>query len=321
MHAPVEGLRVSVVIATWNACDVLGRCLDSLRSQQVEGGFETIVVDNASTDATPDLLQRYSDRIRVITNNHNARFSGANNQAAREARGNVLFFLNPDTELLAADVLERIARAVEDPGVGVAGPMLVNPDGSLQPSCAAHPSVLRSALVGMGLHRLMPQAALARIAPEFWSHDASIDTGWLMGAAIAVRADVFRKLGGFWSTMFAEDQDLAYRAQARGLRVRFESTAKVMHVGNHSGSQRWSKAERAERVANADLLFLRTHYRKPRAAAIRVIACAAYAARWLAHSLLGRREQAGVYRRMTRVFASGRPPQDTAEGVGPGPKR
>jgi GT2 family glycosyltransferase len=297
-------VRVSVIIATWNGCDVLGPCLDSVLAQEVEGGFETIVVDNASTDATPALLERYEGRIRVIVNDHNAGFADANNLASAEARGEILFFLNSDTELISTDVLERVAQAAEAPGVGVAGPMLLNPDHTLQPSCAGHPSVARSLLVGSGLHRLMPDRILARAAPEFWSHERSADTGWLMGAAIASKADVFRQLGGFWSTMYAEDQDYAYRVRERGLRVRFESSAKVMHWGNHSGAQRWSSAERATRVANAEIVFLRSHYGRLRGGVIRTIVWAGYASRAVAHRALGREAPAGVYSAMARVYAS-----------------
>jgi N-acetylglucosaminyl-diphospho-decaprenol L-rhamnosyltransferase len=297
-------VRVSVIIATWNAADVLDPCLASVAAQKVEGGFETIVVDNASSDHTREVLAAHGDRIRVIANDHNARFAGANNQASAEARGDVLFFLNSDTELLAPDVLERLAQSVESDGVGLVGPLLLNPDGSVQPSCAGHPTIGRSLLVASGLHRLAPGRLLARAAPEFWSHDHPIDTGWLMGAAIATRADLFRELGGFWSTMYAEDQDFAYRVQKRGLRVRFEPSAKVMHVGNHSLSQRWSSAERAERVARAELEFLRTHRGRLARAAIRAIVGTGYALRALAHALLGRESAAAVYRAMARVYWS-----------------
>jgi GT2 family glycosyltransferase len=297
---------MSVIVATWNACEVLGDCLESLAGQELDGGFETIVVDNASTDGTADLLRRHADRVHVISNVRNAGFSVANNQAAREARGRVLFFLNSDTKLLATDTLERLARAVQAPDVGIAGPMLVNPDGSLQASCAAHPSVGRALLVSSGLHRLLPDTARARVVPGKWGHDRSIDTGWVMGAAMAVRADVFRTLGGFWLTMYAEDEDLAYRVQQQGLRVRFESTARVMHVGNHSLAKRWSNAERAARVANAELVFLRTHYGRARAGAIRTIVGAGYLVRALAHGLLGRRAPALVHLRMAWVYAGGR---------------
>jgi GT2 family glycosyltransferase len=301
----VERLRISVIIATWNARDVLGRCLDSVLSQQVDGGFETIVVDNASTDRTAELLHSYSDRVRVITNDHNAAYSGANNMAAREARGEVLFFLNSDTELRGDDVLERLASAATADGVGVVGPKLVNPDGTLQPSCAPHPSVTSVAVVGVGLHRVLPNRLLERFAPQFWSHDEPADTDWLMGAAIAVRADVFRELGGFWPNMYGEDADIAYRAQERGLRVRFDPSATVMHVGNHSVSQKWTDAERGQRVASAEVAFLETHYGRARRVAIRAMATATYGARAVALALLRRRARAAVYRAMAGVYAGG----------------
>jgi GT2 family glycosyltransferase len=298
-------VRVSVIIATWNAAGVLGPCLDSVERQRVDGGAETIVVDNASTDSTQELLRRYEGRIRVIANELNARYAGANNQAARIAEGDVLFFLNSDTELRGTDVLERLALAVEDPEIGIAGPLLVNPDGSLQPSSGAHPSVLRAAAVGVGAHRLLPDSARARVAPDHWSHDHSSDTDWVMGAAIAIRADLFRELGGFWETTYAEEQDLAYRVQERGLRVRFERSAKVMHIGNHSLAQQWSDAERARRVARAELAFLRAHYGGVRRAAIRAITGLAYAGRALVLRSLGHRDRASVYAAMARVYARG----------------
>jgi GT2 family glycosyltransferase len=304
MPVRVEPPRASVLIPSWNAADVLGRCLESLDRQDVPGGFETIVVDNGSTDSTAELLHRHRDRVRAISLDHNSGFSNANNRAARDARGRILFLLNADTELLAPDTLARLCEAVEAPGVGIAGPTLVNPDGSLQPSCAAHPSVVRSLIVGAGLHRVLPQRALVRLAPEFWVHDRPIDTGWLLGAALAVRADLYRELDGLWSTEYAEEQDLAYRVQRRGLRVRFESSARVMHVGNHTLGQTRNDVQRAARVAAAELVFLRTHYSRPRAAAIRAIVGAAYAGRALVHRALGRREEADLFRAMAGIYAS-----------------
>ena len=297
--------RVSVIVATWNAADVLGACLDSVERQHVLGGVETIVVDNASTDATRELLRDYEGRVRVIANEVNARYAGANNQAAEVAEGDVLFFLNSDTELRGTDALERLVTSAEDPAVGIAGPLLVNPDGTLQPSCGAHPTVLRSVAVGVGAHRLLPDSARARVAPGHWSHDRSADTDWVMGAAIATRADLFRELGGFWETTYAEEQDLAYRARERGLRVRFERSVTVMHIGNHSLAQQWSDPERAERVARAELAFLGAHYGRVRAAAIRALTGAGYAGRALVLGLLGRRRRARVYGAMARVYARG----------------
>ncbi len=305
MHGP----RVSVVIATWNAADVLGRCLDSVARQEIAGGFETIVVDNASTDDTAELLRRYADGIRVVANAHNARYAGANNQAAAIARGDVLFFLNSDTELLAPDVLERLAAAVDDPAVGLVGPRLLNPDGTLQPSCGAHPTVGRAVLVQSGIHRLLPDRVRARVVPHRWSHARPLEVDWVMGAAIAIRADLFAELGGFWSTMYGEEQDLARRVQDRGLRVRFEPSAQVMHVGNHSLAQQVSNAQRAAVVARAELAFLRRHYGPVRRAAIRAIVGGGYAARAVVHARLGREGPARVYGAMARAYGARAPRQ------------
>lgn len=291
-----------MIIPTWNAGDVLGECLESLQRQRLPGGSETIVVDNASTDGTALLLRQQRDGVRVISNSENVGFSAACNQGAKKARGRALLFLNSDTELLAPDTLERLVCALDDPGVGVAGPILVNPDGTIQPSCGSHPSIGRALLVGSGAWRLLPQSLRARVTPELSAHAESMDVGWVMGAALAVPADLFRQVGGFWPTMYAEDEDLAYKVQRRGLRVRLESSARVLHVGNHSLGKRWSDAERAVRVANAELVFLRTHYGRPRRAAIRAIAGFGYAARALVHRLLGHRDRAAVFAAIARRY-------------------
>ena len=308
----VACVRVSAIVPSWNGADVLGPCLARLAAQEVTGGLETIVVDDASTDGTPEVLRRHAEHIRVIRNERNAGFAAANNQAATRARGEILFFLNSDTELLGRDAVERLARAFDDPGVGLAGPRLVNPDGTLQPSCGAHPSVIRALLVMSGVHRMLPDRLLPRVNPERWSHDRARDVDWVKGAAVAVRADVFRGVGGFWPALYAEEQDLAFRVRQRGLRVRFEAAPRVMHVGNHSFGQLLSRAERAERVARAELRFLRTHYRPLRRTTIRLIVWTGFTARAVAHGMLRRGEPAAVYRAMARVYGFGRPPQQPA---------
>lgn len=294
-----------MIIPAWNAADVLGACLDSLATQELPGGFETIVVNDASTDDTAELLRGYGESIRVITRAENSGFSVINNDAARDARGGVLFFLNTDTELLAPEALRRVVEVAERPDVGIAGPLLLNPDGSLQPSCVAHPTVAGSLLLATGTWRLLPDDARRRLLPEFWSHSSASDTGCVKGAAFAIRADVFEEVGGFWPTMYGEEHDLAFRVQQRGYRVRFEPSARVMHIGNHSLQQRWSDVARAEVVADAEIAFLAGHYPRGRALAIRAIRIAGWYARALAHSALGRPVRAAVNRRLAQVYMAG----------------
>jgi GT2 family glycosyltransferase len=301
----VDRLRGTVIIPSWNAGPVLGPCLDSLARQELRDGFETIVVDNGSTDETEAVLRRHADRVEVIRNERNAGYARSNNQAARRARGDVLYLLNSDTELLEPNVLELLAEAVEDPRVGVAGPKLLNPDGTLQPSCAGYPTIARALVIGSGLHRLLPDGIRRRIVPELWSHDRISDTGWLMGAVLAIRSDLYRELGGLWETEYAEDSDVAYRAHERGLAVRFVEPARVMHIGNERNAGYARSNNQAARVAEGELAFLRAHYSRPRAAAIRSLMWGAYAARAVAHRVLGRRPRAEVFRSMASVYLRG----------------
>jgi GT2 family glycosyltransferase len=298
-------LRATVIIPSWNAAEVLGDCLDSLAAQKLDGGFETIVVDNASTDATAEVLHAHRDEVRVISNDENVGFSVANNEAADVARGRVLFFLNSDTRLLDPETLERVVRVAETPEVGIAGPTLLNPDGTLQPSCAGDPTITGALLLGTGAWRLVPAQLRRRRLPQLWPHDRSIDTDWVKGAAMAMRAEVFEAVGGFWPRLYGEEQDIAFRVRRSGLAVRFVSDARIVHVGNFSLRQRQSDSERAARIAAAELAFLASHYPPARAATIRAIAGAGHAARALVHAVIGNRAEAGVYRALAAAYARG----------------
>jgi N-acetylglucosaminyl-diphospho-decaprenol L-rhamnosyltransferase len=293
-------MRHSVIVVTWNADAVLDRCLETLRAQRVEGGIETIVVDNASSDGTAAVLARHADHVRVIHNEENAGFSLGNNQGAAEASGEVLHFLNSDTELLQPDSLQRLADELGAAGVGLVGPRLENPDGTLQSSCRAHPTVLGALVVGAGLHRLLPNAGLALVFPAGWSHDETRDVDWLVGAALSVRADAFRDAGGFWPIQYAEEQELAWEIQRRGYAVRFVADVRVMHVENVSNQQRWSLAQRAGRTAEAERAFLAKNYSRPRGGAIRWITGAGHLGRSAVLRRLGRTERADVYAAMAR---------------------
>jgi N-acetylglucosaminyl-diphospho-decaprenol L-rhamnosyltransferase len=298
-------VRHSVIVVTWNAAEVLDRCLQSIGRQVVEGGLETIVVDNASTDGTEAVLARHADATRVIRNAENLGFSGGNNQGAEAATGEVLHFLNSDTELLQPDALQRLGEALRADRVGMVGPRLVQPGGALEPSCTAHPTLTASLAVALGLHRLLPNRALARIYPRAWSHDESRTMDWLVGAALSLRADLFRAVGGFWPIQYGEEADLARKVQDRGYTVRFVHDVRVMHVGNVSNQQRFSSPERAGRAARAEVAYLDRHVGGLRAAAIRSIVGAGHAGRAAVLGLLREPERAAVYRSMADVYLRG----------------
>ena len=295
----------SVVIAAWNAADVLEPCLDSLGRQALEGGIEVIVVDDGSTDRTPALLESRRESVTAVRNEEPTGYCAAINRGAELARSEVVLVCNSDVEFSQPDSVQALAEALRDSGVGLVTPRYSRPDGSLQPSCARFPGALGALVLGLGLHHLMPDRLRATLAPHHWSHSESRDVDWAMGAVIGIRTDLWRELGGYWPLMYGSETDLAWRARLRGHRTRFVRESAVMHVGNFSNRQRWSGPEREARVALSELAFLQTHYPALRRGLIRAIVACTYAARVPILRLLGRTERAREYSAMARVYASG----------------
>lgn len=298
---------ISIVIVNWNAADVLPACLRSIEAQSGIEIAEVIVVDNASSDASLDVVRKLADlvgyHLDVIANADNRGFGAANNQGAKEATGDVLVLLNPDTELLGDDALATLARELDSPGVGLAGPHLLNTDGTTQGSCAAFPSIHHSVVMATGLHRLLPVAMLRRVAPEEWSQDASTDTDWLRGACLAFRRSEYISRGGFSEAtfMYGEDLEIAFETRAAGLVVRYCHESSVIHHDDHSANKRWNTPERMTKVGRGALKFLERHYSWPRRTTIRLIDLTGYAARWLVHAVR-RDERASTYRALTTTY-------------------
>ncbi|MEA2347921.1 MAG: hypothetical protein QOG62_1708 [Thermoleophilaceae bacterium] len=292
------------MIAAWNARAVLEPCLDSLEAQDWPGELDVVVVDDASTDSTPELLGERTG-IRSVRNPEPVGYCAAINQGAELARGDVVLLCNSDVEFVNPDSVRRLVEELGRPGVGLVAPRYVRPDGTAQPGLARFPGIGRALVVNLGLHRLMPDRLKARIAPEHSSHAHSRDADWLMGAVIGIDTALFRELGGYWALMYASEEDLAWRVGLRGLRTRFVADSLVVHVGNFSNRQRWSDPDRAARVACSELVFLDTHYGRLRAGAIRAITWAGAIARVPILRLSGRAGRAAEYRATARVYRRG----------------
>ena len=161
---PTMSVKASVVVVTYGQRAVTERGLDALAAalgEQLGRSWELVLVDNASPDDTPALLRQWSDRAEVLLLQHNLNFAGGCNAGAARARGDVLVFLNNDTEVVPG-ALEALVAQVAEPGVAIAGPRLLFPDGTIQ---HAGVGFLRNALGVMPQHvfhhqdGLLPAAA------------------------------------------------------------------------------------------------------------------------------------------------------------------
>jgi len=220
-HAPRATRRrpvVSVCVVNWNCRPLLRACLRSLTSKLQRLRLEVIVVDNGSTDGAADMVRRRFPRVVLVRNADNAGFARANNQGAALARGRYLFFLNNDTVVPPGALRRLVEYARLHPEIGLLGPRLRDPRGRVQVSCRRRPTV--AAL----LHRtcLLRWTGLFRRAYRRYRSRDGVDDGVrpvdvLMGAALLMRRDLFREIGG-WDedyTFGGEDIDLCTRVGRR----------------------------------------------------------------------------------------------------------
>jgi N-acetylglucosaminyl-diphospho-decaprenol L-rhamnosyltransferase len=247
----------SAVVVTYNALPWIEQCLESVR------GEETIVVDNGSTDGTPDVVRELFDEVRVLEREN--RGLGAGWNAGMEVAGGRYFLLlNADAWLTEGSLERLVAFADANPRAAIVGPRLLNPDGSLQRSVRGFPTLWRLATEYFFLRKLAPRS---RLLNSFYAggfdHDEVREAEFLMGACMLVRREAVAEVGPLDEAffLFSEETDWCYRFDCAGWQVLFYPGAECVHVGaaahggrmlreNLRGHLRFLAKHRGERYAD-----------------------------------------------------------------------
>ena len=230
-------IDISIIIVNRNCSDMLFNCLKSIFSNPCRYSFETIVVDNASTDNSVSVVRQHFKDVKLLENQTNMGFSAANNQAIKIAAGRFLLFLNSDTIVLknAIDNLTEFLEKTENAGLCV--PKLLNPDFSVQPN-VYHFTTFRSILARYTVLKyfgLFKKARdLYRMRDFAYDNIAEIDRP--MGAAMLAKKNSVEQIGLFDEKFFFyfEDADWAYRMKNIGLKNYFVPNAQIIHIGGAS---------------------------------------------------------------------------------------
>ena len=227
-------MRIAVVILNLNGGEAV---LDALRSVE---GCERVVVDNASTDGSPASIAATFPDVTLVRNDRNLGFAVAANQGVRACDASVIVLLNNDATA-APGAVERLASTLDEtPSAAAVGALIRNPDGSIQPSKRAFPTLWQSMLHGLvGLvtsNNPGTRAYLMLDAPT----DRPCRVGWVSASAVAYRRDAFDAVGGFDEDyfFFVEDVDLCRRLTDAGWEVWFEPRAEVTHAWGGSWTKR-----------------------------------------------------------------------------------
>lgn len=276
-------MDLCVIIVNWNTRDTLADCLCSLRS--VEGlEFETIVVDNASTDGSAEMVRQRFPEVALIENVENVGFARGSNQGILQSRGRYLLLLNSDTEVYPDALAAMTAFMERHAQAGACGPVLLNGDGTLQVSC--HPT-LTPAREFWRLTFLDQLWRRATYDQASWDRKTPRQVEVIKGACLLLRRKALDQVGPLDDDyfMYTEEMDLCYRLASAGWELWWVPQAVVTHYGEASSRQ--ATETMYVQLYRSKVQFHRKFGGARRAAWFRALLGLAYGPRWIAATAAG----------------------------------
>lgn len=326
-------IELSVVIVSWNVRELLARCLASLVGDAglsaegtaiLPGGrtLEVLVVDNDSSDGSAEMVRTAFPGVTVL-DSANRGFAAGNNLGIARSRGRYVLLLNPDTEVVG-DALARLLDYMDaHPRVGVAGPQLRYPDGSLQPSRRRFPTPLTGFFESTVLGRWFPRNRwLAHYHASDQPDDVESEVDWLVGAALLVRREAIEQAGlldeGYF--MYSEEMEWCRRIKACGWQVVYVPSATIVHHEGRSSEQ--VIAARHIHFETSKLRYYRQVHGPAWTATLRAFLLASYAWQWGVEGakwLVGHKRplRAARLQAYGQVLRSGLPPATGWKAVDP----
>jgi GT2 family glycosyltransferase len=232
--------QISVVIVSYNTRELLRECIETLQREADGVLYETIVVDNASSDGSADLISDQFPDVRLIRSESNLGFAGANNRGFEIARGRYIVLLNSDAFLGPNALALSLAHMENNPKAGLGGARLIGRDGSWQPAARMFPSPLNDWLMISGLAGRYPRSRFYGRADRTWADpgDAAV-VDWVPGAYSIIRKGVLDRVGYFDERFFLyyEEVDLCRRIAAAGYETWYWPDVVTVHLGGESSKK------------------------------------------------------------------------------------
>jgi GT2 family glycosyltransferase len=255
--------EVTAIIVNFNAGDELRAALASVASELAGRAWEGIVVDNASQDGSAAIAHEFAPSVTLLANAANVGFGRAVNQALARARAPFVLIMNPDCRLEPGAIAALEAELRRYPRCAIAGPRILDPDGSVQGSARGDPDMLTGFFGrSTALRRLMPGLGVSRrnvVDATMDAGSASVGVDWLSGACVLARRDALAAVGGFDERYFLywEDADLCRRLRAAGHEVRYVPAASAVHRVGHSS--RTARGSSVRAFHDSAYLYYSTH--------------------------------------------------------------
>jgi GT2 family glycosyltransferase len=294
---------LSIIIVNWNTRELLRKCLDSVLAPVADIDYETIVVDNASSDGSCEMVRDEFPSVRLVQNQTNVGFARANNQAINATDARYVLLLNSDAVLLPESVQALIAVLDRESRVAIVGAQLLNADGSFQGSFADFPNFRGELLLATKLARWFLFPSYPNYPAELSQAGRAVD--WVSGACLMARRTAIAQVGVLDEAyfMYSEETDWCYRMRRAGWRVYYEPRARVVHLIGQSSNR--VPERRRSQVYRSKWLFMRKHRGAVAAAAFRGCLWLASALKlgfWAVRSIQPRSAARGIARQHVRSY-------------------
>ncbi|NVJ96673.1 MAG: glycosyltransferase family 2 protein [Alphaproteobacteria bacterium] len=310
-------MDLSIIIINWNTRDMLRDCLNSVLENAPDCRHEIVVVDNASTDGSQEMVRAEFKSVRLIENARNMGFAAANNVAIEQTNGSFFLLLNSDT-LVHGDVLQKSFDYIRDnTAVGAMGCRVLNRDGSLQHSTSLFPSFANLFYQTLALDRLQGVPRFRQYRMLDCTRDQACSVETVSGCFMMVRRACANGVGLLDDSFFffGEETDWCKRMRRRGWQVHFAPVGTITHFGG--GSSASLNHRRDLMLSQATVRLHRKHYGIVRALCVYVLLLAFNASRaalWCLFGLIAIKRTAwrrgihfvGVTRNFLRAWPAGK---------------
>jgi N-acetylglucosaminyl-diphospho-decaprenol L-rhamnosyltransferase len=260
---PTRAASISIVIVSYNTRDHLQRCLTALRQWPSSITQQVIVIDNSSTDRSPEIIEREFPEVLLLRSPTNDGYGVAINTAARHATGAWLLFLNPDVEVTEGSLDALIGFGNSHPRAGVIGPRLLYANGESQASAKHFLSIGLVLAEALRLHLCMPAYLRQRLfLGTYFAQDQTLRAGWVSGACHLIPRRVWEKVGLLTEQTFcgSDDYDYCYRAAQHGYQVWLCAAASMTHHCSVAVRHRWTRWEMEQLAIHNFYVVIESHW-------------------------------------------------------------
>jgi len=244
-------MKLSFIIINYRSREYLEKCISSVFECVQNVGFEIIVVNNdleklKCNEKRSDANNKFKNNLKIIEVNENIGFGRGCNVGAKEAKGEILCFLNPDTEIVSKSIDNILKEFESNKEVGVIGSKIIEKNGKVQ-----------DWIVGgeLTLGKIIKNNIGIISDKKIWNSKEKQDVDWVTGAVLFIRKNLFEKIDGFDKNffMYFEDIDLCKRVRLEKYKIIYFPNFIVQHLGG--GSVKSRKMQKKEYYKSQDYYF------------------------------------------------------------------